>query len=226
MLFAITEPVSLLGLLLAFLLGVAVRAAVQVALARRLLRHDVGSVLPHLRRDIDPFGALAAALGGTGWGREAPLPETGWVAPRRGRRATVLAAGPVAVIVLGLAVLIGYRVVAGDTVLLSLLYASDVLRGITGTLTQQFLISLGVGLLCFGVLAFLPLPPLDGWGLLWLAIRRPGEGAQKARYWLQERNIGILILLVLIVFSFGARRPLLLFVLDLAVNPLMRLAAG
>lgn len=223
MLFAILQPAALVGLLLAFGLGLAVRVALQVWLAARLLRHRVGSAVPHPRRDVEPFGAVAAVLGGTGWGREAPLPESSWALGQVRQRAAVLAAGPVGVIVLGLLVVLGHRYAFPDGVLLSA-YPSDVLRGTPGPAAEQVLLSLGIGLLCFGVLALVPLPPLDGWGLLWLAIRRPGESAQKVRYWLAERNLGVLALLVLLIYPIDT--PILLRLLDLLVNPLTRLVAG
>jgi hypothetical protein len=223
--YAILQPAALLGMLAAFLLGLSVRATFQVWLAARLLRYRVGSPAPNPRRDVDPFGAIAAVLGGTGWGRAAPLPETYGFAGPSGKRVAVLLAGPLPVIALGLAVLLGYR--AGyPSGILDYLYPSDVLRGVSGPVAQQFLVTLGVGLLCFGVLALVPLPPLDGWFLMWQAIRRPGEGAQKARFWLEERNIGVLILLVAVSFPIGTPVPLALMLLDLLVHPLMRLVAA
>jgi hypothetical protein len=222
--YAILQPASLVGMLAAFLLAVSVRASVQVWLAARLLRHRVGLPAPNPRRDIDPFGAIAAVFGGTGWGRRAPLPETRAVDGQPRRRVAVLLAGPAAVIGLGMVVLVGYRV-GYPSGILDYLYPSDVLRGVSGPAAEQFLVSLGVGLLCFGVLALVPLPPLDGWWLLWQAIRRPGEGAQKARFWLEERNIGVLLLLVMVAFPLGTPLPLLLMVLDVVVHPLMRLVA-
>ncbi|MGH3731027.1 MAG: hypothetical protein ACRDTU_20080 [Micromonosporaceae bacterium] len=223
MLFALLQPAALAGLLLAFGLGLAVRVSVQVWLAARLLRHRVGSALPQPRRDIDPFGAIAAVLGGTGWGREAPLPESGWLVGQVRQRATVLIAGPLAVIVLGMLVLFGHRYGFGGGQMLSG-YPSDVLRGSPGPPLEQVVVSFGVGLLCFGVLAFVPLPPLDGWGLLWLAFRRPGETAQKVQFWLGERNLGMLALLVLLIYPINT--PLVHRLLDLLVHPLISLAAS
>ncbi|MGH3741529.1 MAG: hypothetical protein ACRDT1_09370 [Micromonosporaceae bacterium] len=225
MLYAIVQPIAFLGLLAAFLLGLAVRAAVQIPLAQRLLRYRVGSLLPTPRRDVDPFGAVAAALGGTGWGKEAPTPETSWRRSQAGRRAVVFAAGPTAVILLGCALLAGYRYAFPYGLLLAGRYPSDVLHGISGPAAEQLLVSVGVGLICFGVVAFVPLPPLDGWGLLWLAIKNPSEGAQKVRYWLAERNIGVLLLLVFLIFPLTPSGPLLLMVLDLVATPLMRLVS-
>lgn len=153
MLFALAEPLSELGLIVAFLTGVVVRAGARSVLATRL----VGGRLwgrpagAHLaRRLLDPFGALAAAFGGTGWGRA------------------------------------------------------------------------GVGLVCFGMIALLPVPPCDGAGALWLLWRRPGPHAARVRHWLVERNVGVAILLVAMV-PLGARGALAYPVLDALGTPLVRL---
>ncbi|MGH3734737.1 MAG: hypothetical protein ACRDT6_03800 [Micromonosporaceae bacterium] len=225
MLRALIQPAAFAGLLLAFLIGLSVRAAVGVWLAQRLLQHRVGSVLPHPRRDIDPFGAIAAALAGTGWGRRAQLPEVGWLVERRSRRALVLIAGPLATAALGFVVLVGYHLLLADNGFLAIRGPSDVLTGAPGPVAEQLWGSLGTGLLCFGVLALLPLPPLDGWWLVWLLARNTGATAQRWRHWLEERNLGALALVVLLVIPLGNRAPLLLGVLDWLVTPLMRWAA-
>jgi hypothetical protein len=76
-LYALLQPVALIGLLTGYLLAVFIRAAVQHILAGRgpmAMRRQ-----PPLdpRRDIDPYGALGALLGGTGWGRRAPESANG-----------------------------------------------------------------------------------------------------------------------------------------------------
>ena len=78
---------------------------------------------------------------------------------------------------------------------------------------EQVLLSLGVGLLTFGLLALIPIPPLDGFGVLYNALRRPGAGMQWMRLWFEDKNIGVVILLALSLFPFGA--PFLLDVLDI-----------
>lgn len=226
MLRALIQPAAFAGLLLAYLLGLVVRVAVQVSLAQRLLQHRVGSPLPHPRRDLDPFGAIAAALGGTGWGRRAQLPDAGWLVRQPTRRAAVLVAGPLAVIALGLLVVVGYQLAYPQNGFLAIRAASDVLTGAPGPVVEQLWGSLGTGLLCFGVLAFVPLPPLDGWWLAWLLARQPGETSQKVRLWLEDRNLGVVLLLVLLVIPLGTRVPPLLVLLDVLVTPLMRVGAG
>jgi Zn-dependent protease len=218
-LFALGQPAAFAGLVIAFLLAVAVRA-----ICLRLVLRWVGNtftrvpLLPHPRRDLDPFGAVAAALGGTGWGHGVDDP------PReRGRQAIVYAVGPLVGLLLGELGLFVYTLVYPDYASALLINApSDVLRGaVAPTAGAQMLLSVAVGLLCFGLLALVPLPPLDGWGLLWASMRRPTAGGLRARHWLVDNNLGVVALLVLLIFPFGA--PLLHWLFDLVGGPLMRM---
>jgi hypothetical protein len=79
-----------------------------------------------------------------------------------------------------------------------------------------------VGLFCFGVLALIPVPPLDGFGLLWLSLRRPSQQAQKMRHWLADNNLGVVLLLVFLVLPLGFRAPLILLIFDLVGTPVLR----
>jgi hypothetical protein len=98
---------------------------------------------------------------------------------------------------------------------------SDVLRGqFDATLGQQVLLGVAVGLLGFGILALLPMPPLDGFGLLWSAMRRPGNGMQTYRLWFDQKNIGVVVLLACCFFPLSY--PLLMVPLDLIGTVLMR----
>ena len=81
--------------------------------------------------------------------------------------------------------------------------------------------SLAVGLLAFGLLALIPIPPLDGFGILWSAMRRPGPGMQAYRLWFETKNIGAVVLLVSCFVPLG--NPLLLWPLDLIGTVFIRL---
>ena len=218
MLYAINQPVALVGLLIAFLLALTLRV-VAMRLTARALGMDArrGPLLPDPREDIDPFGAVAALLVGTGWGR--PV-DTGAM-PRwasRGRRAAVVAAGPLTPLFIGLLGVVGFQLAFPDTALVGT--ASSVLRGVDApSLIQQLLISFIVGLLCFGLLNLIPLPPLDGFALLWLSMRHVGAAGEKARYWLVDNNIGVLILLIMSFFPFAA--PFLHIFIDLMALPFL-----
>jgi hypothetical protein len=213
-LWALGQPVALIGLALAFVVAVAIRAVTQQLLARG--RQGMrGQRLFDPRRDFDVFGAVAAILGGTGWGKRAPAGFGGRT------RVAVLLGGPVAVLVASQLAFAAYRVV-GDPFPLRLYSASEVLHGIPGDVSTQLLLSFAVGLLCFGLLALVPLPPLDGWGLLAnRAGNRPSQGFARAQHWLDDQNIGVVILLVGLVIPL-AGGPLFLFLLNLIVTPVMR----
>ncbi len=171
-----------------------------------------------VRRDVDPYGVVAALIGGTGWGSAAR-----GVADTRTRSGVLaLLAGPVAVIAASQLVFACYVLADLEPMQLALLAPSDVLRGMAGEPSQQFVLSAAVGLLAFGTVALLPLPPLDGWSLVNRLVRGPGRSWQKVRYWLEDRNIGALILLAAVLIPLFSGRPLLLWLLDMVLTPVLR----
>jgi Zn-dependent protease len=220
-LFAIAKPASLAGLLVAFLLGLSLRV-IAMRLAVRVLRLEPpgGRLLPSPREDIDPFGAVVALIAGTGWGRPVDIDAMPRFASR-GKRAFVVLVGPLAALVAGLAGLTAYRLLFPDErFVLTFFDASAVLRGALGvSYGAQFVLALAVGLLCFGLLALIPLPPLDGFALLWLSLRQPSAAAQKARYWLTEKNLGVVILMVMTFFPLAS--PFLHIFIDLLAAPFL-----
>ncbi|HYN96611.1 MAG TPA: hypothetical protein VES42_22440 [Pilimelia sp.] len=222
MLFAIGRPAAFAGLLVGFLLALALRVVAMRVAARALgLAGSRDPLLPSPREDVDPFGAVSAAVAGPGWGRAVDIDLMPRLASR-GRKAAVVAAGPLATIVAGLAALTAHRTLfaAGDPVL-GLVGAGSLLRGagLDDSFAGAFLLGLAVELLCFGLLALIPLPPLDGFALLWFAMRTPGVNAQKARLWLAENNIGVVILIALSFLPLSA--PLLHLFVGLLAAPFL-----
>ena len=220
MLFALGEPFVVLGLLLSFLLALVLRAVAIRFAARSLGLVDRREPLaPRLREDIDPFGAVAAAVGGPGWGRTIDVDEV----PRfrgRGRAALVFLAGPVVLLLAAQVALLAFRLLYPGS--LGLLQVSDILRGLfEAPIGAQVLLGLAGGLLAFGLLALLPVPPLDGFGLLWSAQRAPGRGMQGYRLWFQEKNLGVVILLACCFFPLSY--PLILLPVDLVGTVFLRL---
>ncbi|GGK37034.1 hypothetical protein GCM10010124_32100 [Pilimelia terevasa] len=212
MLFALGDPASFVGLLLGFLAALFARAWA-VRAARSALRLP-RAPRPTLRSVVDPFGAVAAAVAGTGWGRHADLD----LRATRGRRVAVVAAGLCAPLLLGLLVLVGLRLAYGGGA-----------GPVGATLLHGFRTGLGpaadagaglaVALLCFSLLNLLPLPPLDGFSLLWVAMRRPGAHAARIRHTLVEQNVGPLILMILSFFPIGG--PYLLLPAELLASLLL-----
>jgi len=230
-LYALRHPVALLGLAVGFLLGVAVRGLVQTRLAARLGDRSAlaqGQGRFDLRRELDPFGAVAAALGGVGWGR--PVERPSYVRKdTRGRLLAVLLAGPAALAVLGGLLLAAYAAVGGPalagTGIVSVTVA-DTVHGsyVAPTPGQTLLLFASVELLTMAVLALIPMPPLDGGRILFLYAPRT-RGWQKAEYHLVEQNIGTVILLALLLIPLAGQGPLLLFLLDVILRPVLSLAS-
>ncbi|MEU4214112.1 hypothetical protein [Actinoplanes sp. NPDC026623] len=220
MLFALGEPIAFVALVVAFLLGLLLRSFAIRMTARTLHLSDRReSVSPRPREDIDPFGAVAAAVGGMGWGKVVSVDE---VSRRqgRGRAAAVFAAGPLACILVSQILFAAY-VVLFPRDLLSVIGLSDVLRGLPLPVGEQVLLCLAVGLLSFGLLALIPVPPLDGFGILWSAQRSPGPGMQWMRLWFEDKNLGVLILLIFCFFPLGG--PILMAILNVLGLPFLLL---
>jgi Zn-dependent protease len=195
-LYSLGHPVAFAALVVSFLLALVLRAIAVRLTARSLGLAGRGeSITPRLREDVDPFGAVAAAIGGMGWGKMLTVDDV----PRwrgRGRAAAVFAAGPLTCIVVG-ELILGAVALAYPGNGFAYAYPSDILLAGYGpavTFGEQVLLSLGVGLLTFGLLALIPIPPLDGFGILHNALRRPGAGIQWMRLWFEEKNIGVVIL--------------------------------
>ncbi len=227
MLYALRHPVALIALLLGFLIGVTVRGVVQARLAQRLgdrsaVAYGRGRLDP--RKHLEPFGAIAAAIGGAGWGipweRTAVVPRLGG----RGRLIAVLVAGPVSMVVAGAVLLAGY-VATGGPALVSAFGLSATLHGsfVAANPGQTLLLFAGVELVAMALLDIVPLPPLDGGRLLFLLAPR-SIGWQQAEYRLAEQNWGVGILLVLLLLPLAGGVPLLLFLLDTILRPLLDVA--
>jgi hypothetical protein len=230
-LYALGEPAAFAGLVVGFLLAVAVRTLAVRAVSRALRLATAGTRIGfNPRHDVDAFGAVAALLGGLGWGRAIDVGEV----PRfRGRFAAALVflAGPLALLLLGVTLVAGFALAFADSRFLLGLPPSAVLVGVPGELTGfgpgdgsanplvQFALSVAVVPLCFGVFALLPVPPLDGFGLLWNAFRRPGPGLVKYKDWFADKNIGVAVLLASMLLPF-LKSPLY-FVIDTVAAPLM-----
>lgn len=238
MLRALAHPVLLLGMLAGFLLAVAASAAAQSLVGRRLGSNGAvayaaprrrwgnprrgGGSTPALRRltqVLDPYGALAALLSGPGWG-VVRHPGRG----RRGNQVAALLAGPAAALLVAAVAGAGFLLTGGSRALLGVSGPIGLLSGIL--VPQQPLPQLLLGAAAeaasVGVLALVPLPPLTGWRVL-LLFAGPSHGWQRARYYLEELNLGLVALLVLLILPIGLGGPLLLELVDAVVTLLFQL---
>lgn len=228
MLYSLGAPISFAGFVLSFFLALAVRAiavrATQRALGVEFRRQPIGF---HPRRDIDVFGVVSMLIGGMGWGKGLDVDEL----PRagRGRRVMVFVAGPLSVLILSQLVLLAFALgFPADRVLMPIAGPASVVGGLPfsalgGSPIGEFVAAIGVGLFAFALFDLIPLPPLDGWGILWCSLRNPGSSAQTARLWLVEKNLGVVILFVVQLFPFGGGMAWVL--LNVIGAPLLRLWA-
>lgn len=225
MLQALGDPVSLLLLVLGFVLAATLQGTTSALIAARTGDRRVqqeGRTKPDPRRHVDPFGAVAGLIAGTGWAKPVEPPDR----RRKGAVIAVLLAGPLVDVVLGLALLVGFRAASGGSGSLpSRGYVALLQFGVGGPLHLRALLLLGLSLLFFGVLALVPLPPLPG-GRLLFALGPRSPGWQKAEYQLVERNIGIAVLLVLLLIPLGGPQALLPTLLDTVIGPLVALVTG
>lgn len=207
MLRALGHPVTLLGLVVGFLLAVAAAAGAQALLGGRS-----GRATPHRPRDaarlLDPYGAVAAIVGGAGWGATRPAN-----ARSRGARIAAYLAGPVAAVAVAAVLLVGYVAAGGARIFLAVLTVGNVLTGVQLPAEQTVLLCGGLEAAAVAVLMLVPLPPLPGWRIA-CELVSPSPGWQRARYQLEDRNIGAAILLVVAVFPPGGAGPILLRIVD------------
>jgi len=232
-LYALRYPFSFGVLVATFVLAMVVRGVVQQLISGRRQPAWVRANTKRRRSTwlkpyVDPYGFIAALLGGVGWGIAV---ETGDPRSRsRGRQLLQLIAGPVVLTGLGIGLLEIFRVVSGiggpQRSLLAVMSGSAWATSNAHYALPFWQVALflaGVEFVALGVLAIMPIPPLDGGNLLFLLLPRKG-GWQKARYRLVEENWGVLILLVL-ALPILFRRLALVAALAHIVDPLVRLVS-
>lgn len=200
MLFHLSSPAVLLGLALGLLGAVLAHNLGQVLVARALgdpepVRQGWLSGKP--ARQLDPFAAVGMVLVGNGWPAPVPMSER-WRA-RRGRLALALATGPVAALLTGLLWMALARLASVQTVLVGY-DRSGLARAVSGSGFRLDAILLAAASAACGVavLTAFPLLPLAG-GRVLFALAPTTTGWQRARYQLEERNLGVVFSLVIVL---------------------------
>ena len=222
MLYALRDPVSLVLLVLSFLVAATLHGWVQAVVAARTGDRRAamaGRTRLDPRRHLDPFGAVAAAIAGVGWARPVDPPNR----RRRGALVAVLLSGAVANLVAGFAALVAFRLAGGTLPFASVGMLQAGVRG--EDVLLRALLLFGLMNVFVGALSLVPLPPLDG-GRLLFALAPRTAGWQKAEYHLDERNIGIAVVLALLLIPLGGPQALLPVLLDTIVSPLVTLVTG
>jgi len=223
-LYALRHPAILLGLVIGFLLGVVLRAALQQRVVTgRKLRVAGASRAPARpwTSYLDPYGTVAAVISGAGWGARVP--------PRSMRGARALGPLAVALVVHGVFAAIGfatYRALSGPPVLGYGVTVSDVLHGslALGSAAAQIAVGFAVANLACGLLALVPIPPLELGVVLWSRLPRTA-GARRFAYHLLEEAWGIVIVLVGLLLPLAGQPPFLLALIDTVANPILRLVS-
>ena len=224
MLYALAHPLAFAVLLGSYVAGVALHGWVQALTASRFgdarirLEHRTA---PDPRRHIDPFGAVAAAIAGLGW----TLPVTYPDRRRRLQVITVALVGPAVNVVLGLGLLVAFRIAYGPVGIGAPALLLQRGTGTDGHPVELALLLVGLSQLYLGALSLVPLPPLDG-GRLLFALARSTPGWQRAEFRLVEQNIGVGVLLALLLIPLGGPQPLLPQLLDTVLAPVVRLVTG
>jgi Zn-dependent protease len=226
-LYALGHPVALLGLVLGFVLAVVAHAWAQAFLASRLgdrRPRSEGRVTLDPRRQLDPFGCVAAALAGPGWPRPVEV-GSGYFRGGSWKTLVSLAAGPVASGAIGLVLIVGARaagLTSGAIGLDGITDLSDLLhgRGPADSVLPRFLVAAGAAALSVALVSLVPLPPLDA-GRALFAVAPRSSGWQRARHWLIEQNVGLVAVLALLIIPISGERPLLLVLLDTVARPLL-----
>ena len=224
MIYALGQPSILLGLLAGFLIGVPLRAALQRLVTRPggLRRRGRLSAVGHRRTRLgwpgylDPYGAVAALLSGVGWGarveaRRTPLTDT----------LMLLAALVVhaALTALGLA---GFVAAGGSLAQLSGIDVSMVLHGTLHTSVFVRDVTLGFAMinLACGVLALVPIPPLELGVIVWSRLPRSPQ-ARRIAYHALEEQWGVAVILVLLLLPLAGQPPALLAVINAIGGPIL-----
>jgi len=233
MIFALRHPAVLLGLALGFLVGVVLRASLQRGLAsgfslRRSRLRPVGGARRGFRGPsagwaayLDPYGTVAAVLSGVGWGARPQARRSG-----RGSDVAMLLAALIAHGALAVAGFAAYNAAGGDYLFFSLPDATAVLHGsfsfddVPG-LEHAFAGSVAAGFgmvnLACGLLALLPIPPLELGVILWSRLPR-SPGARRFAYRLLEEAWGVAVVLLFLLLPLAGQQPLLLELINDAVR--------
>jgi hypothetical protein len=199
-LWALAQPAAMAGLVAAFVIGVGLRSVAQWFVARWL-----GLTPARGRPRFDPLGFVAVCLSGAGWGRPTAAP-----AGRRDRWAVL--AGPAAVLAASQLAFAAYHsAYPGLSLPLRLYRPSDMLRGAYAPASgAELMYSVAVGLLCFGLVALLPVPPFDGYRLFAASVRR-----------VAVERLTLVVVFVLTIVPVAGRPPVLM-ALDAVAGPLVR----
>jgi len=172
---------ALAGIVLGMLAGITTHEFSHAFVADMLGDHRpraLGRVSLNPLRHLDPLGTVLLVLVGIGWGKPVPVAVEA-LRPGRVGMSFVAGAGPVANVVVALALALTFRVVD--------------LAGTEGAVLQLLYVATVVNLL-LAILNLIPIPPLDGFALV-TALVPPRWEYSIRRY----QGYGVVLLLLLLI---------------------------
>jgi hypothetical protein len=213
MIYALSSPSVLLGMVL----GYAAAALLRAVVVSRLGRFPGGArvALQRWSAWIDPFGAVAVLIAGVGW-----------LGVTTGRNAARQLVVDVAIhLALAAAAFAGLAVVTGSRALVAAVALTPALHGDYQGLPLLTGLCIGAGAinLAFGLLCMVPIPPLPMGVLVWSRLPRTPQSRRMA-YHLLEEQWGIAALLVLLIVPIVDGQSVLLALVDAVGDALLRLA--
>jgi hypothetical protein len=208
MLFALRQPATLLGLVLGFAVGCFLRVTLQqLIVGGRNSSRSTGRALRAPMTWLDPFGLVGALLAGIGW---SPRPVLNRSKPRQVWAMVVVAVGVhAALAAIGLAAYVaagGLRIAIPFASTISVLHGTQV---IATTFAEKVALGFGVENLGCGLLALVPIPPLELGVALWSTLPK-SPGSRRIAYRVLDEQWGIGIVLVLLLLPLAAEQPALL----------------
>ncbi len=201
MLFVLNKPALLLGIIAALYIGVVVGSAATVLVAK-LLGDPMGQREHRLSlnpvRHVQIYSAVMMVLGGFGWAEQVPLNDR-WRS-RRFHVAVAVLARPLAYAALSLAAVAGAKGVHVDItgIVNDRIPEAVAISGRSHSFLAEFLLQMSVVFAALFVISLIPVPPTD-LGRVIFTLGGNSIGWQKWRYQLEERNIGLVIVLALLL---------------------------
>jgi hypothetical protein len=205
MLFVLNKPALLLGIIAALYIGVVAGGAATVLTARALgdpMGQRSGFLSLNPAKHVQIYSAVSMVLAGYGWAEQVPLNDR-WRARRFHVCAAVLAR-PVVYALLSLAALAGAKAlnvgygVGVDRIPEAVAGSLSGSGSIHHSFAAELLLQMAVVFASLCVIALIPLPPTD-LGRVIFTLGGTSVGWQKARYQLEERNLGLAIVLGLLL---------------------------
>jgi Zn-dependent protease len=196
-LFYLNQPAVLLGVAMALYVGLVARDAAQVLVAQLLgdpVPRRSGRLSFHPQKKVMVFSVVTMIIAGAGWAEPIPMSDQ-W---RRLRYKVSLAviAGPLAYLILAFLAVLALRGVTTTTSFDTGERVADISRvsafnvklftGMAYTFSNMFIVSL------------IPTPPTDG-GRILFSLGGTTHGWQNAKYQLEERNFGMVIVMGLLL---------------------------